>query len=591
MSNSESITTDETCQNESVEAVQDEDYSSVTFESITFSDGTTVALDERDVVVLVGPNNAGKSVALKELEQYVRSPSQMVVVKSAQIRRTGTGDDFKRLLVKNARVQQSSGRQTAEGYGFSISSRGQLEDLWPERNDIYHAVFCTRILTERRIIDSDPAATIPVLNTPPSHPVHMLYKDPEIELRISNYFNRAFGQDLILFRTGGSELPLLVGERIKPKAGETPWTEAFSTRLLGSTVQLAEQGDGMRSFASVVLHVLAPATPSILLLDEPEAFLHPPQARLLGEIISTERSSRAQLIVATHSPDVLQGLISVAPEHLRVLRMQRDGNVNRVKELDKELVKEISSNPLMRYSSVMSGVFHQRVIICESDADCMFYSSVLDLPEVTGEQQPDVLFVHAGGISRMATLANAMNALDVPVDVIADIDILRAERENDTLKPIVQALGGDWDRIQPLARSVRQVMEQARPERNAEDVRQELDDLLAEVQGAGYFPTDVRSKIQGVLQDASPWGAAKRAGKSLLPGGQPTQQFQELYDLCASIGFWIVHVGELERFCKPVGGHGPRWVQHVLEEKNLAEDDDLSDARKFLYDIWHRREV
>ena len=62
-----------------------------------------------------------------------------------------------------------------------------------------------------------------------------------------------------------------------------------------------------------------------------------------------------------------------------MLRMQRDGNVNRIKELDKELVKKISSDPLMHYSSVMSGVFHERVIICESDSDCMFYSSILDL--------------------------------------------------------------------------------------------------------------------------------------------------------------------------------------------------------------------
>ena len=139
-------------------------------------------------------------------------------------------------------------------------------------------------------------------------------------------------------------------------------------------VPLNEQGDGMRSFASVVLHLLSPITFSILLLDEPEAFLHPPQARLLGEVIATEKSSRAQLFIATHSPDVLHGLINVAPEHLRVLRVQRDGNVNRIKELDKEHVKKISADPLMKYSSVMSGVFHERVIICEADADCMFYS-------------------------------------------------------------------------------------------------------------------------------------------------------------------------------------------------------------------------
>ena len=44
----------------------------VTFESITFSDGTTISLEPTDIVVLVGPNNAGKSVALRELERAFR---------------------------------------------------------------------------------------------------------------------------------------------------------------------------------------------------------------------------------------------------------------------------------------------------------------------------------------------------------------------------------------------------------------------------------------------------------------------------------------------------------------------------------------
>ena len=111
---------------------------------------------------------------------------------------------------------------------------------------------------------------------------------------------------------------------------------------------------------------------------------------------------------------MLHGLINVAPDHLRVLRMQREGNVNRIKELDKELVKEISVDPLMKYSSVLSGVFHERVIICEADADCMFYSSILDLSEVHGERQPDVLFIHASGKDRIAALAEDIGSPGCP---------------------------------------------------------------------------------------------------------------------------------------------------------------------------------
>jgi ABC-type hemin transport system ATPase subunit len=41
---------------------------SITFESVTFSDGTTIQLGVSDIIVLVGPNNAGKSAMLRELE-------------------------------------------------------------------------------------------------------------------------------------------------------------------------------------------------------------------------------------------------------------------------------------------------------------------------------------------------------------------------------------------------------------------------------------------------------------------------------------------------------------------------------------------
>ena len=147
----------------------------------------------------------------------------------------------------------------------------------------------------------------------------------------------------------------------------------------------------MRSFATVILRMLAPDTPSLLLLDEPEAFLHPPQARLLGEFIATERPARSQLFVA----------------------IQRDGSVNRVKELDKSQARDLSADPVMKFTSVLSGVFHKRVIICESDPDCMFYSALLDIPEVHGKQYPDVLFVQAGGKHRLYLLASALRALDV----------------------------------------------------------------------------------------------------------------------------------------------------------------------------------
>ena len=448
---------------------------------------------------------------------------------------------------------------------------------------MFRPLFCLRIATETRITDSDPTNSIAFIDEPASHPIHMLFSDNQIENRLSEYFRRAFGEDLIIYHLGGSMIPLLVGKRPDLEPGENRISTAYCKRLLASTVPLGEQGDGMRSFASVVLHLLAPITPSILLLDEPEAFLHPPQARLLGEIIAAEKSPTAQLFVATHSPDVLHGLVNVAPDHLRVLRMQRVGNVNRIKELDKGLVKELSVDPLMKYSSVLSGVFHERVIICEADADCMFYGSILDLPEVSGERYPDVLFVHANGKHRMATLAKTLVALDVPVDVVADIDVL-----NDTavFGRIVESLGGDLAIILPLAEAVKVAIEEQKPWLSVDEIKSGIGKELAKESLGDESVKQLRSRINIVFRKALPWDAVKSAGESAIPSGQATIQFQELQSLCKQMGLWIVPVGELEGFCKSVGGHGPRWVQRVIEERNLATDPGLEHARNFVREIW-----
>ena len=554
---------------------------SVTFQSITFSDGTTIELGPTDIVVFIGPNNAGKSLALRELQGYLGSNREAIVIKSTQLHKTGTQEDLRTFLDKNVVVRTAEAERGYYGYRFSLPV--SLIQLWPDRMEFFSPIFCMHVQTETRITDSNPVNSIERLHEPPSHPIHMLYDD-RLEKKISNYFRAAFGEDLILFHLGGQTSPLLVGKRPSPNLEEDRLSNSYNTRLLESTVPLQEQGDGMRSFASVILHLLAPITPTILLLDEPEAFLHPPQARLLGEIIAQEKSPRAQLFVSTHSADVLNGLINVAPNHLRVLRIQREGKINRVKELDKGLVQKISTDPLMKYSSVMSGMFHERVIICESDADCMFYSTILDLKEVRGERQPDVLFVHANGKDRMAALAQTLVALNVPVDIIADIDVFRDEV---AFQKIIESVKGNWAKVRQVAKEVRAAIEQRRTPMDISEVKTAIQEKINADHSGDFLK--LRSEIDTIFRNSSPWGLVKTGGAAALPGGHATEQFNKLRSLCAEIGLWVVDVGELEGFCKSVGLHGPPWVQQVIEQKNLADDSELEPARKFMREIWASR--
>ena len=555
-------------------------------QSLSFSDGTSVSINPSDVVVLVGPNNAGKSRALKEIEEHASKPIAGIVVKEVKFDYSGTVDELSSYIEDHSTIDNSGRQPVYKGYQFSVVCQ-RLPSLWNEKLMDITPFFCMRIPTERRITDSNSIIAIAFLDEPASHPIHMLYEDDRLEQRISEYFYRAFGEHLIVFRLGGSKIPLLVGEDVRLADGEDRVSRSYNDRLLKSATPLEGQGDGMRSFASVVLHLLTPITPSILLLDEPEAYLHPPQARLLGEIIATERKDLTQLFVATHSPDVLQGLLNVVEaDHLRVIRIQREGDVNYIKELDKDQVREIGNDPLMKYSSVLSGVFHERVIICESDADCMFYSSILDIPEIHGGPQPDVLFVHANGKHRMAVQARALVALGVHVDVIADMDVLQEEAE---LKKLFDALEGDWSSVQRKVISVKTAIETHKPWLNAEEVSKGIRTVLDGVDETGEFPRSAKQNITTFFRKASPWDAVKDTGKAAIPSGQATTEYEELVEAFQDKGLWIVPVGELEGFCKNVGGHGPRWVQEVIEIYDLATCDELKVAREFVGKVWQSR--
>ena len=556
----------------------------IRFSSLAFGNQMAVPLrlTASDVVVFVGPNNAGKSLALRELQSSIGTDPGGIVITETQSLHTGTPEDFAAYINRYGKIdrQGNSLRVQVPGRHFTVD---RVENLWPGSLTRMVQLFCAQMRTETRIGDSNPAPAFAPLDDLPSHPIQLLYSDEDLEKRISQFFYRAFGLHLFVFRLGGNTIPLLVGQEEMLLEGTGRLSIEFNKRLKESTVPLSDQGDGMRSFASVILHLLASPTPSILLLDEPEAFLHPPQAKLLGEIIASEKPAGSQLFVATHSPDVLQGLINVAPRHLRVLRMQRVGNVNRVRELNKALVQKLDFDPLMRHSNVLSGVFHERVIVCEADADCMFYGSLLDQPTVHGSQHPDVLLVHGNGKDRLAALAETLTALDVKTDVIVDIDVLKT---TEVLKGIVLALEGDWDSVKPLVESIKTEVEQRWPLLSGAEIKKGVEEVLTKVPSDGPFPDELQREIRAQFRRADPWENIKASGVVGLPAGQATVQFQELQDLCRAMGLWIVPVGEMEGFCKSVGNHGPRWVRQVLQDFNLADAAELEQARAFMREIW-----
>jgi len=340
---------------------------------------------------------------------------------------------------------------------------------------------------------------------------------------------------------------------------------------------LHEQGDGMKSFVGLLLNTFV-TNYSMLLIDEPEAFLHPPQARLLGKMLAKDLPPDRQLFLATHSESFLKGLLDANVTNLKIIRIQRNGSLNKVSVLNSTDINNIWNDSLLRHSNILDGLFHSKVVICESDSDSRFFSAVLSaLFDNTNSIAPDVLFVNCGGKHRIPTAIKALKKLNVPIKVVADFDVL-----NDTnpLKEIYEDLGGSWSTLEGDWKLVKKEIEQKRPEFLTVDVNKEIGDILSSATDR-IFPKSKINDIQKCLKKASAWTEAKEVGKAFIPSGNATRAFERLQIEFIKVGLLIPEVGELESFVKSVGNHGPKWVSEVLS-KDLKNDKELEIARQFV---------
>jgi energy-coupling factor transporter ATP-binding protein EcfA2 len=553
-------------------------------QSVTYSDETEMRLAPEDIVILVGPNNSGKSATLKEAQQLIRSQSDKgKVLLNIGIASQGSSESLVSWLSERSKVSYKGNPEpTYEGMGFQIYQSNAV-GWWNHGTSNGYSdlakVFIHNISTEDRLGSANPTQSIRLTQEPLTHPIHFLQKYDSQEAKFSEYFRQAFGTDLIVHRNAGSEVPLYVGEKPALENGQDRTSEEY-LRKLESLDRLNEQGDGMRSFVGVLLNAFI-SNHSILFIDEPEAFLHPPQARLLGLMIARDLPSNRQLFIATHSQDFLKGVLEASSEKLKIARIRRDGQINRVRILDSDMIRKIWSDSLLRHSNILDGLFHDRVIICESDSDCRFFSAVS--ASITGEETSsaaDILFVHCGGKHRINMAVKALRCLDVPVSVVADFDILH---ESATLKTIYEDLGGIWEDINSDWMMVKNAIDRKKPELEATEVKREIIEVL-DANSERIFPREAASNIQRILKKASAWAHAKEVGSSFVPSGDPTQALQRLANALRTKGLFLVQVGELEGFVRSVGNHGPKWVSAVLE-KDLKSDPELEVARSFVREL------
>ncbi len=416
----------------------------------------------------------------------------------------------------------------------------------------------------QRLKSSDASDSFDPQHEAPGNPIQAAYIDPNLELAIDRSTRAAFGANAVLDRQAGSRLRFRIGRRPVKSGYLNNVPTADYLRELRRIPALEEQGDGIRSFVGLTLTILA-AKQRILLIDEPEAFLHPPQARLLGRQIAENLTSDRQAFVATHSKDVILGILD-AKVPVTIVRLTREGEINNGRMLDRDMIESVWQDAFLRHSNLLDGLFHDAVVVCEGDVDCRYYAAVTETlllqrrakaPEEDAVRDPDILWVSSSGKSKMGAMVNALTPLGIPVFAIPDFDVLRDDKEWIALS---EALGMANAYDVADLRAVRDEMRSSSvPDKEA--LRKKFNQELAAV---GSHPSDSElERLRDIFKPSSDWTLVKRYGVAHL--AESMEAAMRLVDVGRRHRLFIVHEGELESWEKLPGKRlkGARWFDQV----------------------------
>ncbi|MFI7675145.1 ATP-dependent nuclease [Actinophytocola sp. NPDC049390] len=565
-------------------------------------DQPPIQLSPGTVTAIVGGNNTGKTTLLKQINGWLQNVTQPPIqvdehriLTRLEVAKGEDAQQFIKWVHNNCehRKPNAINPHMPEGYvrsGTVPMTEEQLRQAWiTTRNghlgNIYP--FLVYVANAGELGHGFSTGMRDRPDDPPTHPLHYLERNMALREKVDELCIKVFNQHITV-DTLGKNITLRLGtppDDISPPGYND---DPLSYReALDKLPKLDGQGHGMRSLLGKLFPILT-ATHPIIIIDEPEAFLHPPQATIFGRLIGDiTRDSGVQVILATHDRNILVGLLE-SKSPVSVVRLTRVNGRNDAYQLSTEEISRIWSDPVLRYSHVLDGLFHQRVVLVEHDRDCTFYSAALDAAH---EDEPlpvnpsDILFVPTNGKDGMAPVAQALSSIKVPVIASPDIDILDDENK---MRRLVTALGADWseyrEQFQACTSYLRAPKEPVLAASVASKVQAYLDGILKQ-DPRRLWDRETREEFRSLTRGGNnSWEELKKHGVRGFRKDVETSAYN-LLDRLDRIGLVIVREGTLESFgigYSVTERKGLNWLRSALDKGAHRSTSAMSHARRLV---------
>lgn len=245
------------------------------------------------MTVLVGPNNSGKSQTLRDLRDFaLGGPEEALTLFRTIAVTMPPAEDFSSYF-KVMPVPDSPSSESVIGIDETLvkthslnSHTGWWNQLVQGANENQQRQSLGRFLISHlhagtRFELTAPQEAYDRETETPNHALQEFFHQRlKVQPLLRKAFDEAFGRDIALDWTAMKRWYFKVGEEF----GDLSESMDVLNQQLRDGQLLKDQGDGYQSFTGILMAAII-FPDRTLLLDEPEAFLHPKQARVLGRLL------------------------------------------------------------------------------------------------------------------------------------------------------------------------------------------------------------------------------------------------------------------------------------------------------------------
>lgn len=369
------------------------------------------------------------------------------------------------------------------------------------------------------------------LQTVPHSNLQRIFVDDKKREKLRKILFDAFGDYIVIDPTWPGKLRV----RFSDSPPQTSQEEkSFTEEALSFHKQATEarsKSDGVKAFSGVMLELIA-GNPIILLIDEPEAFLHPSLAFKLGKQIALSTNSlfAKRVFVATHSASFLRGCLQ-AGVPVNIVRMTYRENVATARLLLPDDLVQLMSQPLLRSSGALQGLFSEHVIVCEGDSDRAFYDEINERLSLSEDARsvPNCLIINAHGKEQIPNLLKPLRKMGIPAASIIDLDILKKG-------------GAEWANQMSAIGIPKQQME-----------------------SMAKFRLEILKSLE---EEGNIW---EKSGGVLNLSNDSRESAENLLQILATYGMFVVPGGSLESWLKDLGvsARKSRWLFAIFEKMGV----------------------